>query len=364
MTIPLIDFSRENQEIGKQTLIAVKRVLKSGRFVLGDENKKFEEDFSRYIGSRYGIGVNSGSDALYLAIKALGISKGDEVITVSHTMISTVDAIARNGAKPVFVDIDPETYVMDPEKVEAKLSRKTRAIIPVHIYGQTVDMAPILEIAKKYDLRVIEDACQAHGAEYRKAKVGGLGDIGCFSFYPTKNLGAYGDGGMLVTNNEAIAKDLVKLRNYGQSVKYYHDFVGVNSRLDEIQAAILRTKLPRLDDWNKRRRRNAELYTKLLRNSSVKTPIERDYSKHVYHLYVIRNKHRDMLQKFLTQQGIQTLIHYPVPVHKQRAYKIHCKLPVTETICNEILSLPMSPWLKEEEVSKISALMCKYRSEE
>jgi len=277
-------------------------------------------------------------------------------------MISTVDAISRNGAKPVFVDIDPETYVMDPEQIEAKLSEKTRAIIPVHLYGQSVDMAPILEIAKKYDLRVIEDACQAHGAEYRKVKVGSIGDIGCFSFYPTKNLGCYGDGGMLVTNSEEIARELVKLRNYGQSIKYYHDFVGVNSRLDEIQAAILRTKLPRLEDWNNRRRRNAELYTKLLRNPNIKTPIEKDYSKHVYHLYVIRHKHRDMLQKFLTQSGVQTLIHYPVPVHKQRAYKIRCKLPITETICKEILSLPMSPWLNEEEVNKISALMCGYQA--
>jgi dTDP-4-amino-4,6-dideoxygalactose transaminase len=360
LIMPFVDFARENREIGKPVLQAIKRVIANGWFVLGHESKSFEDEFSRYIGSRYGVGVNSGSDALYLAIKALGISSGDEVITVSHTMISTIDAITRNGAKPVFVDVDPETYLMDTTNVAAKVSKKTRAIIAVHLYGQAVDMAPLLELAKKFDLQVIEDSCQAHGAEYHGKKVGSLGDIGCFSFYPTKNLGAYGDGGMLLTNDKEIAGTLLKMRNYGQSKKYYHDFVGVNSRLDELQAAILRSKLPMLDEWNERRRRCAELYTKLLETSGARAPIEREYSKHVYHLYVIRHKQRDKLAQYLKGRGVETLIHYPVPVHKQRAYAFSCKLPVTERICSEILSLPMNPWLKDEEVGAISAMICNY----
>jgi dTDP-4-amino-4,6-dideoxygalactose transaminase len=352
--IPFVDFKRENEEIGQEMLQVIQRVLKSGWFILGEETEKFEDEFSKYIGAKFGIGVNSGSDALYLAVKSLGISTGDEVITVSHTMISTVDAITRNGAKPIFVDINPETYLMDVSKVEAKISDKTRAILPVHLYGQPVDMDPLMEIAEKYGLNVIEDACQAHGAKYRNAKVGSIGDIGCFSFYPTKNLGAYGDGGMLTTSNKELADKLIKMRNYGQSAKYYHDFVGVNSRLDEIQAAILRSKLRHLDEWNEKRRTTAKLYTDLLSKTEVTTPIEKEYAKHVYHLYVIRHKHRDKLQEYLLKQGVQTLIHYPIPVHNQRAYMRSDKLPITEKICGEILSLPIYPWLKEDEVKTIS----------
>jgi len=352
--IPFVDFKRENEEIGQEMLQVIQRVLKSGWFILGEETEKFEDEFSKYIGAKFGIGVNSGSDALYLAVKSLGISTGDEVITVSHTMISTVDAITRNGAKPIFVDINPETYLMDVSKVEAKISDKTRAILPVHLYGQPVDMDPLMEIAEKYGLNVIEDACQAHGAKYRNAKVGSIGDIGCFSFYPTKNLGAYGDGGMLTTSNKELADKLIKMRNYGQSAKYYHDFVGVNSRLDEIQAAILRSKLRHLDEWNEKRRTTAKLYTDLLSKTEVTTPIEKGYAKHAYHLYVIRHKHRDKLQEYLLKQGVQTLIHYPIPVHNQRAYMRSDKLPITEKICGEILSLPIYPWLKEDEVKTIS----------
>ena len=353
--IPFVDFKRENEEIGEEMLQIIQRVLKSGCFILGEETKQFEYEFSKYIGAKFGIGVNSGSDALYLAVKSLGISTGDEVITVSHTMISTVDAITRNGAKPIFVDIDPETYLMDVSKVEAEISEKTRAILPVHLYGQSVDMGPLMEIAEKHGLYVIEDACQAHGAKYRNAKVGSIGDIGCFSFYPTKNLGAYGDGGMLTTSNKELADKLIKMRNYGQSAKYYYDFVGVNSRLDEIQAAILRVKLRHLDEWNEKRRKTAKLYNDLLSKTGVTTPIEKEYAKHVYHLYVIRHRHRDKLQEYLLKQGVQTLIHYPIPVHNQRAYMRSDKLPTTEKICSEILSLPIYPWLKEDEVRTISA---------
>jgi dTDP-4-amino-4,6-dideoxygalactose transaminase len=356
--IPFVDFKRENEALGKELIQTIQDVLKSGCFILGEETKKFEEEFSKYIGVKFGIGVNSGSDALYLAVKSLGISTGDEVITVSHTMISTVDAITRNGAKPIFVDIDPETYLMDVSKIEAKISDKTRAILPVHLYGQSVDISPLMEIAEKYGLYVIEDACQAHGAKYRNLKVGSIGDIGCFSFYPTKNLGAYGDGGMLTTNNKELADEMIKMRNYGQSAKYHHDFVGVNSRLDEIQAAILRSKLRHLNEWNEKRRKTAKLYTDLLSKTEVITPLEKDYAKHVYHLYVIRHKNRDKLQKYLLKHGVQTLIHYPIPVHNQRAYVRSDKLPITEKICSEILSLPIYPWLKEDEVKTISKHIC------
>jgi dTDP-4-amino-4,6-dideoxygalactose transaminase len=227
--ISMNDFKREYAAINTEIIPAISRVLKSGWYILGEEGNKFEQEFSKYVGGRFGVGVNSGSDALYLAVKALGVSRGNEVITVAHTMISSVDAITRNGAKPVFVDVDPSTYVMDVPKIEAKISKKTKAIIPVHLYGHPVDMDPLTELAEKYGLYVIEDACQAHGAEYKQAKVGGIGHVGCFSFYPTKNLGAYGDGGMILTNDEELANKLKKIRNYGQSKKYYHDFVGVNS---------------------------------------------------------------------------------------------------------------------------------------
>jgi dTDP-4-amino-4,6-dideoxygalactose transaminase len=340
--------------MGDQVSLAIDRVLKSGWYILGQETAEFEKEFASYIGTKFAVGVNSGSDALYLAVKALDISDGDEIITVSHTMISTVDAITRNGAKPVFVDIEPAAYTIDPDKIEEKISKKTRAILPVHLYGHPVDMDPITEIAEKYDLQVIEDACQGHGSEYKGVKVGGIGKIGCFSFYPTKNLGCYGDGGMLVTDNEETADQLRKMRNYGQSQKNHHDFVGVNSRLDEIQAAVLRTKLRYLDSWNKKRRAIAQLYTEMLRGSEVITPVEKDFAKHVFHLYVVRHKERDHIQRNLKRCQIESMVHYPIPVHKQKAYMTRDYLPVTEKICNEILSLPMNPFLEESDIVEIS----------
>jgi len=358
--IPFINFKKEQSNIGSEVSQVIQRVLNSGSYILGEETRKFEADFSKYIGAKFGVGVNSGSDALYLAVKALGLSKGDEVVTVSNTMISTVDAISRNGATPVFVDIDPETYTIDASKIKTKISNKTRAIIPVHLYGQAANMDLIMEIANKHNLSVIEDACQAHGAEYMHRKVGGIGHVGCFSFYPTKNLGAYGDAGMIVTNDEKLANTLNKMRNYGTSQKYYHDFIGVNSRLDEMQAAILSLKLHYLDGWNVKRRKLAELYNSSLKNSPIIRPIEKEYGKHVYHLYVIRCKDRDKLQHYLLKHGIQTLIHYPIPVHLQKAYQTLDELPLTEKICGEILSLPLYPWQDEREVSIISEHITKY----
>jgi dTDP-4-amino-4,6-dideoxygalactose transaminase len=360
MVISFTNFKREYAAIGQEILSEFQRVLQSGWFILGEETGKFEEEFAEYVGSKFGIGVNSGSDALYLAVMALGISSGEEVITSSHTMISTVDAITRNGAKPVFVDIDPDTYLLDVSKIEEKISERTRAIIPVHLYGHPVDFDPLMEIARKHNLFVIEDACQAHGAKYKNRKIGSIGDVGCFSFYPTKNLGAYGDGGILVTNDKEMADKLRKMRNYGQSEKYKHDFVGVNSRLDEIQGATLRFKLKYLERWNERRIKNAKIYNALLESSSAIRPIEKEYAKHVYHLYVIRHKERDKLQRHLFEKGIQTLIHYPIPVHKQKPYSTYDKLPKTEKICDEIVSLPMNPWLEANEIEIISNCICDY----
>lgn len=355
--IKMFDFEREYKEIGKEVRKAIIKVFKIGQFILGEEVVNFEKEFSSYIGAKYGIGVNSGSDALYLAVKSLGIGIGDEVITVSHTFVSTIDAIVRNGAKPVFVDVDPETYTMDTTQIQDKITGRTKAIIPVHLYGHSADMNSINEIAKKNNLFVIEDACQAHGSEYKGKKVGSIGNIACFSFYPTKNLGAYGDGGMIVTNSEEIAKRLKMLMNYGQSKKYFHDFVGVNSRLDEIQAAILRVKLRHLDEWNEKRRKIAKLYDNLLKDSNFILPIEKDYAKHVYHLFVIRSRNRDELQQYLLKNGIQTQIHYPTPVHKQKAYLnlgIKAILKNTESIVSEILSLPMNQWLANEEIEIVA----------
>ena len=338
--IAFIDFKREFSEIGDKIADAMIAVQKSGQFILSENVEQFEKEFSMYIGAKFGIGVNSGSDALYLVVKALGISKGDEVITVSHTMSATVDAITRNGATPIFVDVEPDTFDMDVSKIEAKISEKTRAIIPVHLYGHPVNMAPLLKIAQENNLQVIEDACQAHGSEYCGKLVGSIGDVGCFSFYPSKNLGGYGDGGMITTSNRELAEKLAKMRNYGQSSRYVHDFQGVNSRLDEIQAAILRVKLRKLDEWNERRRKNAKLYNELLSGTHVTIPREREYAKHVYHLYVITSKERNMLQKYLMKKEIQTLIHYPIPVHKQKAYAIKANLPVTEKFVAEFSRYP------------------------
>lgn len=356
--ISFVGLQREFHAIEKEINDAIYRVLDRQWFILGEEIKNFENEFSKYIGTKYGIGVNSGSDALFLAIKALGIGNGDEIITTSHTFISTADAIIRNGAKPIFVDIDSETYTIDVTQIENKITKRTKAIIPVHLYGHPVDMNPLMEIAEKYNLFVIEDACQAHGAEYNGKKAGSIGDIGCFSFYPTKNLGAYGDGGILVTNDDDLAIKLSMLRNYGSIKKYHHEFIGINSRLDEIQAAILRIKLRYLDVWNEKRRKIAKLYNEfLVENTNIRTPIEREYAKHVYHLYVARCKDRDKLMLHLKKNSIQVQIHYPIPIHKQKAYQTlgyNTHLPVTEKMCKEILSLPMHPWLKESEIKKIA----------
>jgi len=354
--IELVDLKREFTEIRPLVLAAIQRVLERQWFVLGTEVEEFEREFGRYVGVKNAIGVNSGSDALWLAVKALNIGDGDEVITVSNTFISTVDAITRNGAKPVFVDVRPDTYTIDTSQIKSKITSRTKAIIPVHLYGQAADMNDVMSIAEERGLSVIEDACQAHGAEYDGRKVGSLGHISCFSFYPSKNLGAYGDAGTVITNDSELADKLRLLRNYGQRTKYHHDVIGANSRMDDIQAAILRGKLPYLDRWNAMRRHLASSYNELFENSHVVVPVEAARAKHVYHLYVIRCEQRDKLREHLAAVGIQTGVHYPVPVHKQRAYLdlgYNDNLPVTEELSQQILSLPMHPWLVREELIRI-----------
>lgn len=353
--IPAVDLKRQYYSIEEEVDNAIKGVLESGYFILGENVKLFEKEFSKYCNAEFGIGVASGTDALQIALRAYDVGASDEVITVSNTAFPTAIAISYTGAKPVFVDID-ETYTIDALKIKEKISSKTKVILPVHLYGQPADIYPILEIAEKFGLYVIEDACQAHGTEYKGKKVGSIGDIGCFSFYPTKNLGAYGDGGFVTTNNEELAERIKLLRDYGQTERYNHVIKGYNSRLDEIQAAVLRVKLKKLDKWNEVRRKNAKLYNELL-SGKVIVPIERENSKHVYHLYVIRTKYRDEMRKWLKSKGIPTDIHYPTPIHLQKAYADlgleKGSLPVTEKYANEILSLPLYPTLTTEKIEYI-----------
>lgn len=363
MKIPFFEPKLQWQAIQQEIDQAMTRVLKSGWYILGEELKAFENEFAAYCQASYAIGVGSGTDALQLALVACDIKPGDEVITVPNTAVPTVVAIIAAQARPVFIDIDPQTHTMSPERLEAYLKAaslplKAKAVIPVHLYGHPADMAPIKEIAQKYGLKVIEDACQAHGAEYGGVKVGMLGEAGCFSFYPTKNLGAYGDGGMVVVNDEHLANRLKMLRNYGEEAKYQNAIYGYNSRLDELQAAILRVKLTYLDQWNKRRRSIAEQYHKLLEDTDLILPIEAPWAKHVYHLYVIRSKGRDNLKQRLEEKGILTSIHYPRPIHYQKAYTglgySKGDFPIAEQFTSEILSLPIYPELDNEQINYIS----------
>jgi len=363
MMIPLVDLKAQYNSIKTEIDNAIQRVLDNTSFIMGDELKKFEEEFALFCNTKYAIGVANGSDALILALRACGIGEDDEVITVPHTFISTAEAISNVGGKVVFVDIDPKTYTIDVSTIEEKITKKTKAIIPVHLYGQPADMRPIMELAKKYNLKIIEDAAQAHGAEYQGKKVGSIGDVACFSFYPGKNLGAYGDAGMITTNNEEISKKLKLLRNHGRiTKKYEHEIEGYSSRLDNLQAAILRVKLRHLNKWNNMRRENAKKYNELLSNiDGIITPYEADYAKHVYHLYVIRTENQDKLREELKSEGIATGIHYPIPLHLQPAYNYlgykRGDFPVTEKASQEILSLPMYAELGDEQIEEIIELV-------
>jgi len=362
MNIPFLDLKAQYKYIKPEIDKAIKRVVDNQLFVLGEELETFENEFAEYSGIKYAVGVASGTDGLILALLSLGVGKGDEVITPANGFIASVIAITQVGAKPILVDCDPYTYQIDVKKTEKAITQKTKAILPVHLYGAPAEIDRLQEIAKRNKIFLIEDACQAHGATFNGKKLGTFGDLGVFSFYPGKNLGAYGDGGAIVTDRKDIYEKLSKLRNYGQVKKYYHDSFGVNSRLDEIQAAVLRVKLKKLDVWNKQRNSVAENYKKLLKDYKTQQIIEN--GKSCYHIFILESKNRDGLQKYLTKNGIQTLIHYPIPIHLQKAFKhLNYKegdFPESEKLANESLSLPIYPELKTEDLDYISQTIKKF----
>ena len=352
--IPVVDLKAQYLSIQSEIDTAIARVLASGQFILGPEVSAFEREFADYCGVGYAIGVDSGTSAIQLALLACGIGTDDEVITVSHTAVATVTAIELTGARPILVDIDPSRYTLDPSKLVTALTSRTSAILPVHLYGCPADMDPILAFAHEHQLFVIEDCAQAHGAHYHGRPVGGWGDLAAFSFYPTKNLGTYGDGGAVLTNDPDLAKRLSMLRQYGWGKRYISEFKGLNSRLDDIQAAILRVKLGHLDEWNKRRQSLANIYNELLSNCGLDLPDIPQYTEHVYHQYVIRTSQRDHLCAFLADRSIHSAIHYPMPVHLQPAFKnlgySAGTFPNTEKFSGQVLSLPIYPEMTDSSV--------------
>jgi dTDP-4-amino-4,6-dideoxygalactose transaminase len=363
LEIKFFDMIRQYKSIEDEVNDAISSVLNGGKYVLAENVEAFEREFAQYLGVKYAVGVASGTEAIQLALMALGIGRGDEVITVSNTAVPTVSAVSLAGATPVLCDIDPSTLTIDIEKVKDRINKNTRAILPVHLYGMPVDMNRLSVIAEKMSIPLIEDACQAHGASIHDKKVGGFVALGCFSFYPTKNLGCYGDGGAVVTNDGELYDKLKLLRNYGQRDRYIHEVKGLNSRLDELQAAILMVKLKKLDGWNLQRIKLAGCYNELILNKDVIKLPRVDGFTNVYHLYVIRHPRRDKLMQYLAQNGVQTLIHYPIPIHLQRSYaELGSKgdFPVSEKACNEVLSLSLYPELKEAELEYISDLINKF----
>ncbi|MBP6993638.1 DegT/DnrJ/EryC1/StrS family aminotransferase [Candidatus Woesebacteria bacterium] len=360
MNIPFLDFQRQYQSIKAEVDAAILDVIENQNFILGPRLLKFENELATYLGVKHVYGVNSGTDGLILALKALGIGKGDEVITPTQSFIATTLAITEVGAKPVFIDTDPDTFLIDTNKIEEAITKHTKAILPVHLYGCPVNMKHVMQLASAHGLYVIEDACQAHGATYNGEKVGNIGHVGVFSFYPGKNLGAYGDGGALVTNDSELADKVKQLRNYGQREKYHHETIGTNTRLDEIQAAVLSVKLKRLDEWNEKRGIVASWYNRHL-SKSVKTQLIPPDATSVYHVFPISVEDRNALQIHLKGKGVQSLIHYPVPIHLQQCYAYlgHNKgsYPVAEHIMSNIVSLPIYPEISEEEVQFVCGVV-------
>ena len=357
MQVPFVDLKMQYQNLKSELQPVIEDVCAGARFIMGPELSDFEGKFAKFVGARHVVGVSTGTDALMMALRAAGVGAGDEVITAANTFIATVLGISAAGASPVLVDCDEDYYTVDPVKIESAVTNRTRAIIPVHLYGQPADMKPILEIAKKHGLLIIEDACQSHGSEYHGKVTGTFGIAGCFSFFPGKNLGAYGDGGGVATDDPAIDDRLRMLRNYGQRKKYHHEVKGWNYRLDNLQAGILNVKLKHLADWNRARAAAAREYTKLLSKlrDFIVTPQERPDCTHVYHLYIVRAKKRDNLQDFLQEKGVSTGIHYPIPIHLLPAYKElggkKGDFPLTERFADEILSLPMFPEITKEQIA-------------
>jgi len=359
MDIPFVDLKAQYNSIKEEIKKEMDGVLENTKFVLGPKVENFEAGFADYCNKKYAVCANSGTAALHLALVAKGIGQGDEVITVPNTFIATAEAISYTGAKPVFVDIDESTYNIDPTKIEGTITKKTKAILPVHLYGQPADMDAVIKIAEQYNLAIIEDACQAHGAEYKGKKVP-FSETGCFSFYPGKNLGAYGEGGAVVTDSDQIAEKVRSLRDHGQKQKHFHQYIGYNYRMSGFQGAVLSVKLKYLDKWIDARKEKAKLYNELLRGV-VGTPKEAEYAKHVYHLYVIRTTERKKLTEYLRSKNISTGIHYPIPIHLQEAYSFmglkRGSFPKAEMVSDEILSLPIYPEISEEHIRYICSNM-------
>ena len=359
--VPYLDLPTQYDALRSEVLAALEEICKSSRFAQGPATADFEAKFGSYCGVDHCVSLNSGTSALHLALRCLDVGPGDEVVTVSMTFVGTAWSISYVGAKPVFVDIHPVRRTMDPDKLEAAITPRTKAIIPVHLYGMPAELDPIKAIAERHGLPVIEDAAQAHGAKYRGKRVGQFGKIACFSFYPSKNLGAYGEGGALVTNDSSIARRARSLRDHAQSQKYFHDEIGYNYRMDSFQAAVLSIKLKHLDDWNMARIERARYYTELLKHSSYKLPADVSDSECVWHCYVVETAERDRVRSALQDAGIQTAVHYPVPVHLQKPYA-HLgyesgDLPVTEALCERCLSLPIYPELSKEKISRVASVL-------
>ena len=359
MRVPLVDLSAQFEPLRGEIMRAIEDVFDSMHLFLGPRLRAFEEEFAAYCGARYCVGVGNGTDALHLALRAAGVGPGDEVVTVAHTFFATAEAIVMAGATPVFVDIDPETYLMDVSQVERRLTPRTRAIMPVHLYGQMVDMDPLMALAAKHNLVVIEDAAEAHGAEYRGRRAGSIGHLGCFSFYYSKNLGAYGEAGAVTTSDPDLAHRLVLLRDHGSEERYQHVEFGFNSRMDEIQAAVLRVKLRYLDDWNARRAQNAATYARRLADTGLSLPCVAPERNHIWYVYVVRAPHRDALRQALADRDIGTGIHFPVPIHLQPATRglgyAEGDLPNTECAAREVLSLPMYAELTEPQMEWVAS---------
>ena len=358
MNIPFLDLKAQYRTIKDEVHAAINKVIENTAFAGGPFVAAFEEEFAKFCGTGQAIGVGNGTDALWMALVALGIGAGDEVITTPNTFIATAEAISLAGATPVFVDIEEITHNMNPAEIERAITNKTKAIIPVHLFGQPADMDPIMAIAQKHGLHVIEDACQAHGAEYKGRRAGSIGIAGCFSFYPGKNLGAYGEGGGIVTNDDALAAKMRMFRDHGQARKYYHDIIGWNARLDGIHGAVLSVKLKYLNNWNDARRKHAAAYTKGLATvEGIIVPREMEYARHVYHIYAVRVKERDKFMAYLNGKGIACGIHYPVPLHLQKAYSFMNKgpgsFPIAEKCAAEYVSLPMFAELTDEQVTYV-----------
>jgi len=355
--IPMVDLRRQYEGMKKDIDAAIRGVLEKTQFILGPNVAELEREIADHQGVPHAIGVASGTDALLLSLRACDLQPGDEVITTPFTFIATAEVIALLQAKPVFVDIDERTYNIDPAGIEKKITPRTRAIIPVHLFGHPADMDAIMDIGRRHKLRVIEDCAQAFGASYRGRRVGSIGDFGCFSFFPSKNLACYGDGGMVITREQGMAEKLRLLRNHGSRVKYHHDLLGYNSRLDEIQAAILRVKLHRIEEWNDGRRRAADLYRTFIRREDITLPSETSGCRHVYHQFTIRSAARDRIMANLSAQGIASAVYYPIPLHLQKVFtglRGIDDLKVSEVSAAEVLSLPMFPEITEEEVRRVS----------